>query len=234
MTLVLGVVAGLVVFQPHMSGTILILVGGAAVLFAAGHPLGLVSGGGRLVAGLAAIIIVFTPYMNARIDLWLDPWNDPQGNGYQTIQSLIAIGSGGLLGLGLGNSSQKLLYMPEPENDFVFSIVVEELGFVGGCVVLILFALLILRGYWLALHARDKFGTLTIVGIITLLAAQVLSEHRRGHQPDPQHGHLPALLQLRRHRPDDTTGGDGHHPEHLPADPGAESYEGVTGARQCT
>ena len=111
--------------------------------------------------------------MNARIDLWQNPWNYIQGNGYQTVQSLIAMGSGGLLGLGFGNSMQKMLYLPELENDFVFPIVVEELGFVGGLVVLILFALLILRGYWLALHARDKFGALTIVGIITLLAVQV-------------------------------------------------------------
>ena len=114
-----------------------------------------------------------TPYMNARIELWLDPWAQRQGNGYQTVQSLLAMGSGGLLGLGLGNSKQKMLYLPEPENDFVFPIVVEELGYIGGAVVIILFALLILRGYWLALHARDKFGALTIVGIITLFATQV-------------------------------------------------------------
>ena len=171
--LVLGVVAGLVVFQPHMSGTLLILAGGASVLFAAGIHWGWFLAGGSLVGGLAAIIIAFTPYMNARIDLWQNPWNYIQGNGYQTVQSLIAMGSGGLLGLGFGNSMQKMLYLPELENDFVFPIVVEELGFVGGLVVLILFALLILRGYWLALHARDKFGALTIVGIITLLAVQV-------------------------------------------------------------
>ena len=114
-----------------------------------------------------------SPYMTNRINLWLDPWSQRQGLGYQTVQSLIAIGSGGMLGRGLGNSIQKMLYIPEPENDFVFPIVVEELGFVGGLVVLVLFALLILRGYWLALNARDKFGALTIVGIITLLAVQV-------------------------------------------------------------
>ena len=118
-------------------------------------------------------IITLTPYMTARINLWQDPWAQRQGDGYQTVQSLIAMGSGGLLGRGLGNSMQKMLYIPEPENDFVFPIVVEELGFVGGLVVLVLFALLILRGYWLALNARDKFGALTIVGIITLLAFQV-------------------------------------------------------------
>ena len=130
-------------------------------------------GVGSLAVGALALIIFATDYMTNRIKLWINPWEDPQGLGYQTIQSLLAIGSGGLLGLGLGKSRQKFLYIPEPENDFVFPIVVEELGFVGGAIVLILFALLILRGYWLALHARDKFGTLTIVGIITLLATQV-------------------------------------------------------------
>ena len=170
---VLLIVAGLVVKQPHMSGTMLILVGGAAVLFAAGISLGWFAAGGAVVGIGMWAIITLTPYMTARINLWQDPWAQRQGDGYQTVQSLIAMGSGGLLGRGLGNSMQKMLYIPEPENDFVFPIVVEELGFVGGLVVLILFALLILRGYWLALHARDKFGALTIVGIISLLAVQV-------------------------------------------------------------
>ena len=170
---VLGIVLLLVVKEPHMSGTILIMVGAGAVLFASGISLGWFVGVGSLAAAGLALIIFSTDYMTSRINLWLDPWLDPQGKGYQTIQSLYAIGSGGLLGLGLGKSRQKFLYIPEPENDFVFSIVVEELGFIGAAIVLVLFALLILRGYWLALHARDKFGALTIVGIVTLLALQV-------------------------------------------------------------
>ena len=170
---ILLLVAALMLKQPHMSGTILVLAGGASVLFAAGIHWGWFVAWITGVGGLLWIVITLTPYMTNRINLWLDPWSDPQGAGYQPIQSLYAIGSGGLLGLGLGKSRQKFLYIPEPENDFIFSIVVEELGFIGAAIVLILFALLIMRGYWLALHARDKFGTLTIVGIITLLAAQV-------------------------------------------------------------
>ena len=170
---VLGVVVLLVVKEPHMSGTILIMVGAAAVLFAAGINIVWFIAGIGSVGALMTFIILNTTYMTARVQLWLDPWSDPRGKGFQTIQSLLAIGSGGLLGLGLGNSRQKLLYIPEPENDFVFSVVVEELGFIGAAIVLILFALLVLRGYWLALHARDKFGSLTIVGIITLMATQV-------------------------------------------------------------
>ena len=170
---VLAVVLLLVVLEPHMSGTILIMVGAAAVLFAAGIHLGwFLAAGSVAVAGLTFIVFA-TDYMTRKINLWLNPWEYPQDGGYQTIQSLYAIGSGGLLGKGLGKSMQKFDFLPEPENDMIFSIVVEELGFVGAAIVLLLFALLILRGYWLALHARDKFGTLTIVGIVTLLACQV-------------------------------------------------------------
>ena len=171
--LILGAVAGLMLLEPHMSGTILILVGGAAVLFAAGIKLYWFVGGGALAAAGLGFIITATPYMTSRIELWKDPWSDPLGKGFQTIQSLYAIGSGGLLGLGLGKSRQKFLYLPEPENDFIFSIVCEELGLVGATVVLILFALLIIRGYWIAIHARDRFGALLVVGFTTLLAVQV-------------------------------------------------------------
>ena len=170
---VLGLVLLLVVKEPHMSGTILIMVGAGAVLFAAGINLAWFLGvGGAAVGGLAAIIFL-TPYMTKRVELWLNPWIDPRGKGFQTIQSLLAIGSGGWFGKGFGNSAQKFEFLPEPENDFVFSVAVEELGFVGGALILMLFMLLILRGYWLALHSRDKFGSLLIVGIMALLSVQV-------------------------------------------------------------
>ena len=170
---VLLVIAALMIKEPHMSGTILILAAGASVLFAAGIKLyWFLLGGGLGTAGLA-FIITQTDYMASRVALWKDPWMDARDKGYQTIQSLYAIGSGGLMGLGLGQSRQKFLYLPEPENDFIFSIVCEELGYIGAAIVLILFALLIIRGYWLAIHARDRFGALLIVGITTLLAVQV-------------------------------------------------------------
>ena len=110
--------------------------------------------------------------MTKRITIWLDPFQDYRGDGFQPIQSMIAIGSGGLLGVGLGNSRQKYLFLPEEHNDCIFAIVCEELGMVGALVIIALFVLLIIRGYWLALHARDRFGTLLIVGIISLLATQ--------------------------------------------------------------
>lgn len=170
---ILLVMAFLMLQEPHLSGTILIMVGGAAVLFAAGIRLYWVAIGGGLAAAGMWFIITQTTYMTERIQLWLDPWSDAQDKGYQTIQSIYAIASGGLTGLGLGQSRQKYLYLPEPENDFIFSIVVEELGFIGAMIVIALFALLIIRGYWLAIHARDRFGSLLIVGITTLLAVQV-------------------------------------------------------------
>ena len=134
---ILMVIALLMLMEPHMSGTILVLAGAASVLFAAGHQAWAGSPpAATLVAGAMWFIITQTPYMTARINLWLDPWAQRQGDGFQTVQSLLAIGSGGLLGLGLGKSRQKFLYVPEPENDFVFSIVAEELGFIGAAVVL--------------------------------------------------------------------------------------------------
>ena len=111
-------------------------------------------------------------YNTSRITYWLDPWKDAQGKGYQLAQSLLTIGSGGLLGVGLGKSRQKFLYLPEEHNDFIFAIVCEELGLIGATVIMLLFAALILRGFWIALHARDRFGSLMVVGITTLVGLQ--------------------------------------------------------------
>ena len=170
---VLLIIAALLLLEPHLSGTILVMAGGAAVLFASGVKMYWFLLGGTVAVGGMAVIVKFTPYMTSRIQLWLDPWSDSLGKGYQTIQSLYSIGSGGLLGLGLGKSRQKFLFLPESENDFIFSVAVEELGLVGGVLILGLFMLFILRGYWIALHARDRFGALAAVGITTLFAVQV-------------------------------------------------------------
>lgn len=172
-----GVVLALVVFllylQPHMSATIQILAVAAALLFAAGIGLKWFFSLGVVVLTGLGIIIATTDYMTSRMQMWLDPWIDPLDKGLQAIQSLIAIGSGGLTGLGFGNGRQKFLYLPEEHNDFIFAVVCEELGLIGAGLILTLFALLIIRGYWLALHARDRFGSLLIVGVTTLLAFQV-------------------------------------------------------------
>ena len=112
-------------------------------------------------------------YEGRRINAWLNPDADPLRDGFQIRQSLNAVGSGGLLGLGLGQSRQKHLYLPEEHNDYIFAIVCEELGFIGAMLILMLFVLLIIRGYWLAMHANDKFSSLITIGITSLLALQV-------------------------------------------------------------
>ncbi|HIY22541.1 MAG TPA: putative lipid II flippase FtsW [Candidatus Flavonifractor merdigallinarum] len=170
--LILGTIAVLMMLEPHMSGTILILVAGAAVLFAAGIHIGWFAAGGGLMGLL--LLVMMSGYQSTRILVWQDPWAYyKSGESYQIIQSLYTIGSGGLLGVGLGKGRQKFLFLPEPENDFIFPVICEELGLVGACVILFLFALLILRGFWIAIHARDRFGALLTVGIMTLLAVQV-------------------------------------------------------------
>ena len=130
------------------------------------------------VAGVAFLFVKLVEkgvisYGASRIAMWHDPWLDMSDDGYQMVQSLIAIGSGGLLGLGLGKGRQKFLYLPEEHNDFIFAVVCEELGLIGACVIMLIFALLLLRGFWIALHARDRFGTLLVVGVMTHLGLQV-------------------------------------------------------------
>ena len=169
----LVVVLGVIALQKHMSAMILVLVGAASVLFAAGISLWWFAAAAAVAVPALIFIITQTDYMTARIQIWQNPLSDLQNGGYQPWQGRIAIGSGGLLGKGLGNSVQKYLFLPEEHNDYIFAIVCEELGMVGAMVIMALFALLILRGYWLAIHARDRFGTLLIVGIITLTGMQV-------------------------------------------------------------
>ena len=170
---ILLLIVALMYFEPHMSGMILILIPAAAILFAGGVKLGWFVAGGAGMVGLLALMISGSKYQSGRISIWLDPWSDPRGDGFQILQSLYAIGSGGLFGVGFGQSRQKQLFLPEPENDYIFSIWCEEMGLVGACIVLILFMLLVVRGYWIALHARDRFGSLLVVGVTTLMAAQV-------------------------------------------------------------
>lgn len=170
---ILMVVAGLIGMEPHLSGMLLVLGAGAVMMLVGGINWGWVLG--ALGAGAAGfyVIIYIIGYNASRIKMWKDPWLDAQGKGYQMVQSLLAIGSGGLLGVGLGKSRQKFLYLPEEHNDFIFSIVCEELGLIGATIIMLLFAALILRGYWIALHSRDRFGSLLVVGVITLIALQV-------------------------------------------------------------
>lgn len=174
----LAVIAVLMLLEPHLSGTILIVGTGAIMMAVGGMPAWLIGAG---VGGVAAAAWGFVALVDAgiisygasRINMWHDPWLDSSDDGYQMVQSLIAIGSGGLLGTGLGKGRQKFLYLPEESNDFIFSTVCEELGLIGASLILLVFALLLLRGFWIALHARDRFGTLLVVGVMSHLGLQV-------------------------------------------------------------
>ena len=171
---ILGVICVLLALEPHWSAIIIIVAIGLVMLFVGGVQLGWFIGGALGVSSLLGIAYASFPYVRDRIHAWLDPFADASDSGWQVIQSLYSIGSGGLMGLGLGNSRQKYLYLPEEHNDYIFSIVCEELGFIGAVLILALFALLVIRGYWLAMHARDKYSCLVGVGITTLLALQVI------------------------------------------------------------
>ena len=164
--------AVLVGMEPHLSGAILILGVGAAMMLVGGINWRWVIGALGSAGIMLYTVLFVIGYNTSRITYWLNPWADQQGSGYQLSQSLITIGSGGLWGVGLGKSRQKFLYLPEEHNDFIFAIICEELGLVGATVIMLLFAALILRGYWIALHARDRFGSLMVVGVVTLVAMQ--------------------------------------------------------------
>ncbi|MCL2002504.1 MAG: putative lipid II flippase FtsW [Oscillospiraceae bacterium] len=168
----LVLIAGLMALQPHFSGIILILAVGGVMLFMGGLALRWIALVGGAGIGGMYILITATEYAANRIAIWQDPWLAPRDGGWQTIQSLYAVASGGWFGLGLGQSRQKYSYLPEPHNDFVFAIVCEELGLFGALVVLFLFMLLIARGFWIALNARDTFGRLLVAGVTVRLAIQ--------------------------------------------------------------
>ncbi len=176
--IILGIIVVLLVLQPHLSAIVIItaiaaimmLVGGSDIKwFALAFLIGMVA--------LIAVLIIFPEtvvYAEGRITSWLNPESDLQGSNYQSYQSLLAIGSGGLFGLGLSNSRQKHLHLPEPQNDFIFAVICEELGFIGGMLVVILFLMLLYRGFYIAVKAKDRFGAMLVVGIISQITVQAL------------------------------------------------------------
>ena len=197
---IIAVIAILLVRQPHISAAIIISATGVILMFAGGTKLryfiaaalaGVLLVGAVIFPGVinaaregdmdGVVASAESPDLNfsrfghwgRRIDIWLNPDADPLGGGFQTRQSLNAVGSGGMLGQGLGQSRQKHQYLPEEHNDFIFAIIGEELGFVGSMLILGLFALLIIRGYWLALYAKDRYSALVAIGITSMLALQV-------------------------------------------------------------
>lgn len=176
------IVGSILILQNHFSATFVIAVVTVVQMFIAGTKVshflltglaGIVVGGGALIAKNGGLTLG-TDFRSGRIQTWLDPFSDPTGDGWQIIQSWYAIGSGGLFGVGLGNSKQKYLYLPEPHNDFIFSVLAEELGFVGCVFVILLFTVFVWRGVIISMRAKDNFGCLIAIGIVTMLGLQAM------------------------------------------------------------
>lgn len=165
-------VCGTVALEKHMSATIILFIIGASMIFIAGADMKWVGGIGVTFATAATALILFTDYTKARVDAWLHPEKDLSGKGWQPYNSLLAIGSGGIFGVGLGNSYQKHLWLPEPQNDFIFAIVCEELGMVGAFTLIALFLLLMWRGFVIAAKAPDTFSSMVVLGLTLKVSIQ--------------------------------------------------------------
>ena len=172
-TALLGILVPLAL-EKHLSAILLMGMVAVVMMFIAGtNPKWLLAGAGAAVL-FVIVYITFMGYAGDRVTAWLHPEADPGDTGYQILQSLYAIGSGGLFGLGLGKSRQKYLYLPFQYNDYIFAVICEELGLAGALGIIVLFCLTILRGYWIALRARDRFSTVLAAGLVTLVAIQTI------------------------------------------------------------
>ncbi len=195
-------IAVLYLVQNHLSAGIIIAVVTVITIIISGCQLKyLMTLGGLAVAGLSGILIVFKDklvngFRSDRVMAWLNPWEDTSGTSYQTVQGLYAIGSGGLFGVGLGESKQKYLYIPEAHNDFIFAILAEELGFIGCLLVIVLFAILVVRGVLIAIRAEDVFGSLIAIGITALIAVQVILNIAVVTNTIPNTRHIASIFKL--------------------------------------
>ena len=160
--------------EKHLSAIMLMGMVGVVMMFVAGTKLRWLLAGAGAAGVFVVIYVSLMGYAGDRITAWLHPERDPGDTGYQILQSLYAIGSGGVFGLGFGKSRQKYLYLPFQYNDYIFAVICEELGLVGATAIIMLLAALILRGYWIALHAKDRFSTVLAAGLITLIAVQTV------------------------------------------------------------
>ncbi len=171
---IIGVIALVIMMEPHFSCTMLIAATACILLLVAGAKITHFVILGCCALPAVAVMIAMAPYRLARVVTFLDPFKDIQGDGWQIVQSLYAIGSGGIFGAGLGQSRQKFMNIPEPQNDFIFSILAEEFGLLGAILVAVMFIFLIVRGVKIALNAPDMFGTLLATGIVAMIAIQAI------------------------------------------------------------
>ncbi|MGN1095464.1 MAG: FtsW/RodA/SpoVE family cell cycle protein, partial [Eubacteriales bacterium] len=168
------VVCGTTILEHHVSGAVILFLIGAVMILISGASAKWLAGISGTAASVVAVIVFFTDYAKKRVDAWLHPENFLQSSGWQPYQSLLAIGSGGIFGVGLGNSYQKQLWLPEPQNDFIFAIICEELGLIGGLTVIALFLLLVWRGFVIAKRAPDTFSSLLVMGLVSKVGIQAL------------------------------------------------------------
>lgn len=204
--------------QNHLSVSLVVCIVTCVMMLMAGcRLLHFMLAGLAGVAGVALVIIrellkgdASDSFRMDRIMTFFDPWSDATGTGYQMVQSLYAIGSGGLFGVGLGNSKQKYLYIPEPQNDFIFAIVAEELGFVGCVTIILLFAIFVWRGIVISMKAPDMFGSLLAIGVTTLVATQAIINIAVVTASIPTTGMALPFFSYRRNRTVSTTGWSGN------------------------
>jgi cell division protein FtsW len=169
---VLGVIVGLILVEPDLGTAVSVVMIAAVMIFAAGVNYRYIAG--LVLAALPALYVVLmsSDYRRRRVTAFLDPWADPLGDGYQMVQSMIAVATGGLFGRGLMGGVQKLFYVPEPHNDFIYAVISEELGLIGASVVLVCFCVITWRGLRTALRAPDRFGAFLAIGLTTMVAFQ--------------------------------------------------------------
>lgn len=164
--------AGLIMLQPDLGSTVIMIISAFVVLFIAGYSLRFFSVIGLTGIGAFIALIAAAPYRLDRIKSYIDPWNDPLGTGFQSIQSLFAIAPGGIFGHGYGNSRQKYLYLPEPQNDFIFSIIAEEIGFLGAVTIILLFVVFLTATFGIAVRTENRFSMLVVSGMGAMIFFQ--------------------------------------------------------------
>jgi cell division protein FtsW len=170
--IVIGAMVGLILLQPDFGTAMSLVVIVGVMVFAAGLHYKYFVGAALAVLPVLYIVLVSAPYRRRRLMAFWDPWADPLGDGFQIIQSLIAVGTGGVFGRGLMEGVQKLFYLPEPHTDFIFAVIAEELGLIGASGVLICFCLIAWRGLRIAMRAEDTFGSFVAIGLTTMIAVQ--------------------------------------------------------------
>lgn len=172
LAILLGIIAVILFQQPDTKSFILISLTGISMLFISGVPMKYILGVGAGAVVVLGILVYSTPYLQARVKTFIDPSNDPRGSSFQIQQSLIALGGGGIFGRGLGQSIQKFSYLPEPQGDSIYAVLGEELGFIGAVAAIILYLLLVLRGFRIANNSPDLFSRLLVAGIVILIMMQ--------------------------------------------------------------